>query len=129
MNLDELQQIADKERSQRDKLAHCIFVCNAASCQSSRGLEVNQAIDKEIHEREIREQVCVKGAGCMGLCAEGPLVSVEPDGILYSKVTPEDVPEIMDSLDEAPVERLLCSLEQPFFKSQTKIVLENSGKI
>lgn len=30
MNLDELQQIADKELSQREKLAHCIFVCNAA---------------------------------------------------------------------------------------------------
>jgi len=129
MNLDELNKIAEKEQSQREKLQHCIFVCNAASCQSSQGLQIKQALDKAIQERDLQEEVCVKGAGCMGLCAEGPLVSIEPDQILYSKVKPEDVPEIVESLNKKPVERLRCSLEQPFFKSQTKIVLENSGKI
>ncbi len=129
MNRNELQQIAEKELSQREKLSHCLFVCNAASCQSSRGLELKKALDQGIKDRGIREQVCVKGAGCMGLCAEGPLVSVEPDGILYSKVTPEDTSDILDSLGDTPLERLLCDTDQSFFKSQTKIVLENSGRI
>jgi len=69
----------------------------------------------------------VKGVGCMGLCAAGPLVSVEPEGHLYQGVSAGDAGEIVDSIEGSPVSRLLCPTDIPFFQRQKKIVLENSG--
>jgi bidirectional [NiFe] hydrogenase diaphorase subunit len=65
----------------------------------------------------------------MGLCAAGPLVQVEPRGVMYQDVTPTDASEIVQSLDDKPVERLVCPTNVPFFTRQKKIVLENSGRI
>jgi bidirectional [NiFe] hydrogenase diaphorase subunit len=71
----------------------------------------------------------VKGVGCMGLCHAGPLVAVEPDGVLYQGVTVDDAPSIVASLDHEPVAALTCPTNTPFFERQTKIVLENCGRI
>jgi bidirectional [NiFe] hydrogenase diaphorase subunit len=72
----------------------------------------------------------------MGLCSQGPLVEVEEhhdDGqtskVMYQNVKSDDAPEILESLDKEPVERLVCPTDVPFFQRQTKIALENSGEI
>jgi bidirectional [NiFe] hydrogenase diaphorase subunit len=65
----------------------------------------------------------------MGLCSAGPLVSVEPDSLLYAKVTPDVAEVLIRSLGGEPAKRLECSREQPFFSRQSSVVLENSGKI
>lgn len=129
MNRDDLRQIAETELASRGKLSHLIFVCNAASCQTSRGKQLIDALNTGIEERGLKNQVAVKGAGCMGLCAAGPLVSVQPESTLYTQVKPEDAGEILDALETEPVKRLETSREMPFFKQQVKVVLENSGKI
>jgi bidirectional [NiFe] hydrogenase diaphorase subunit len=90
---------------------------------------LKEALEKEVTQRGLSGVCSVKGVGCLGLCAAGPLVSVEPDGTLYQKVAPQDAPEIVASLDKPPVERLKCNSDQPFFRRQTKIALKNCGKI
>ena len=69
----------------------------------------------------------------MGLCAAGPLVEVTSQGqdapVMYQKVTAADTAELVGSLGGQPVERLHCPTDVPFFASQQKIVLENSGVI
>jgi (2Fe-2S) ferredoxin len=50
----------------------------------------------------------------------GPIIRIEPDGILYQGVTPEDAGDILDHLGGAPVERLLIDTEISFFKRQKK---------
>lgn len=65
----------------------------------------------------------------MGLCSQGPLISVEPAGIMYQQAKPEDTDELVDSIHSAPVERLRCPTDIPFFTRQKKIVLENSGHL
>ena len=69
----------------------------------------------------------------MGLCAAGPLVEVTSQGqdapVMYQHVTSADTAELIDSLGGPPVERLRCPTDVPFFTSQQKIVLENSGII
>ncbi len=126
---EELTKIAQTEQAERDQYQHHIHVCTGTPCLASRSDLVKQALEREI-EHVGRSRTCrVKGVGCKGLCAAGPLVSVEPDGVLYQGVTPDDAQEIVASLGEKPVKRLQCSLEIPFFKRQVKIVLENSGQI
>ena len=130
MNLDELQEIAEKQRASNASFEHEVHVCVAASCLSSRSDQVKSALEAEVKAHGCDHTCKVKGVGCMGLCAAGPLVETRGKSrTMYQGVAPEDAPAIVASLDTKPVERLELSLDMPFFSGQRKIVLENSGEI
>jgi bidirectional [NiFe] hydrogenase diaphorase subunit len=128
MTPEELEQIAEDERALRSGFSHQVNVCVAAGCISCQSQNVKDAIDKEIAERGWQKKCQSTGVGCMGLCAEGPLVSTGA-GALYQHVTSADAGAILDSLEGAPPERLVCRTDVPFFQRQKKIVLENSGMV
>ena len=129
---DKLEEVAVVEQQMAESYTHTVNVCMAAGCMSSQSAVIKEALDKEV-EREGLERWCrVRGTGCMGLCAAGPLVTVnaeKPGEVLYQNVKVDDVPEIVASLEAAPVERLRLPTDIPFFSRQKKIVLENSGLI
>ncbi len=106
---------------------HEINVCVAAGCMSLHSEIILKALEKEA--ASTGSPCRVRGTGCMGLCSAGPLVAVEPDRLLYQHVTPADAPDLIRSVGSEPLRRLECSREQPFFKRQVNVVLENSGKI
>jgi bidirectional [NiFe] hydrogenase diaphorase subunit len=129
MTRDDLDAIAAKARESREAVPHHLRVCVAASCLSSRSDELKTALEKEVARQEVGHRCRVSGVGCLGLCKEGPLARVEPDGLLYQAVTPEDAADLVASIDQAPVGRLLGDPGQPFFRRQVKVALENSGRI
>jgi (2Fe-2S) ferredoxin len=55
-------------------------------------------------------QFALTGSGCLGTCDHGPTVLVYPEGVMYTKVSPEDVPAIVEEhlIKGEPVERLLA---------------------
>jgi bidirectional [NiFe] hydrogenase diaphorase subunit len=132
---EELRATADTEHEKALAHQYCVRVCMAAGCISQRNDQIKKALEAQVQEHGLNERVEVKGVGCMGLCAAGPLVSVERIGsstqpVLYQEVTVEDVPTIIESFtDGKPVERLECDQNVPFFTRQYKIVLENCGVI
>jgi bidirectional [NiFe] hydrogenase diaphorase subunit len=128
MTPEELEQIAEEERGTQAEFQHRVNVCLAAGCISCQSQSVKDALDKEIANRGWQKKCQAKGVGCMGLCAEGPLVSTG-QGTLYQHVTAADAAEILDALDTQPVSRLVCRTDVPFFQRQKKIVLENSGLV
>lgn len=82
----------------------------------------------------------VKKSGCHGFCEMGPLMRIEPAGLLYTKVSADDCEEIFEKTikNGEVVERLLYQCdgqayqlqnEIPFYKKQTRLVLENCGCI
>jgi bidirectional [NiFe] hydrogenase diaphorase subunit len=129
MNPEELEAIAEKEKRQAQLLKHRIHVCGAAGCLSQHSEAVKEAFETEIKRRGLDRQCRVKRVGCLGLCAIGPLVAVEGEGILYHNVTVEDVPKIVDALDHEPLSESRVSLDEPFFSQQNKIVLDNCGRV
>ena len=141
MTIEELRKIAETERAAEKKFQHHVCVCIAAGCLSSGADQVRDALNKEVAESGMKNEVLVKGVGCMGLCSAGPLVTVETavetEAQMFASVTPEDAPEIIRSLDTGgaaggdPAAFGLhhCPTNVPFFERQKKIVLENSGKI
>jgi bidirectional [NiFe] hydrogenase diaphorase subunit len=129
MTAEELTKIAASENESRGEYRQCVRVCTAAGCLSSRADQVKDALEKQLTAHGLDKQCQVKGVGCIGLCAAGPLVSVEPNGVMYQDVTPEDAGAIVQSLDGEPVKRLNCPTDHPFFRRQKKIVLENCGRI
>jgi bidirectional [NiFe] hydrogenase diaphorase subunit len=128
MTPEELEQIAEEERAAQGQVPHQIKVCVAAGCISCQSLSVKEALEKEIVSRGWEKKCQSKGVGCMGLCAEGPLVSTGTD-TLYQHVAPADAADILDALEGPSVSRLVCRTDVPFFQRQKKIVLENSGLV
>ncbi len=128
MTPEELIEIAETENQAQSQFSQKVKVCVAAGCLSCQSQNVKDAFDQDIKRRGWEGRCQTKGVGCMGLCAEGPLVSTH-DGRMYKHVTAADAPEILESLDGSPVERLICPTDIPFFSRQKKIVLENSGII
>src|ERR1700751_4415847 len=128
MTPEELEQIAEDEHGGGREFPHRVNVCVAAGCISCQSQNVKDAIDKEIAQRGWQKKCQSKGVGCMGLCAEGPLVSTGA-GALYQHVTASGAGTILDALEAQPVSRLVCRTDVPFFQRQKKIVLENSGLV
>ncbi|MBE3585335.1 MAG: NADH-quinone oxidoreductase subunit NuoF [Thermoanaerobacter sp.] len=116
-----------------------VCVC-AGGCTSSGSLKVLAALEEEVARRGL-SGVTVKRVGCHGFCEQGPIVTVEPEKIFYTRVAPEDAQEIIDALvANAVVERLLftdpASGEKirtydqvPFYARQQKVVLDKCGFI
>jgi bidirectional [NiFe] hydrogenase diaphorase subunit len=129
MTLEELREIAQKEREAQKQFKHCIGICVAAGCLSQHSDQIKTSVEAEVKKRGLENSVKVKGVGCLGLCAAGPLLAAEPQGQLYQCRTAEHAGAIVDALDGSPVSDLALSAEMPFFRDQRKVVLENSGKI
>lgn len=99
-----------------EKPKHHIFVCSSSRltgelkgfCAQNEGLGILESIVEEVQDRMIDSEVMVTNTGCLGLCSMGPVVMIYPEQIWYGKVTPDDVEEIMDALEEGEiVERLV----------------------
>jgi bidirectional [NiFe] hydrogenase diaphorase subunit len=132
MDLAELHEIATRERQTRKPTR--IRCCVAAGCLSANAQAVKQQLEESVAGTGLQERVEVCGVGCLRLCSQGPLVQVDPAGVLYENVTPDNAPAIVAALDAsgAPDEASLPARgdpAQPFFARQLPIVLENSGII
>ena len=124
MIFDLLDDLTRKAQKERELARHEIRICTAAGCMSTGADKVLQAFRDEIKKRDMNDCL-VKGVGCMGPCAGGPVVQIHPEATMYHKVSPDDVPAIVDSLDSSPYSKKVVSSDTPFFTHQHKIVLAN----
>ena len=130
MLVDELKATAAREHEANAEREACINVCGAAGCQPLGADALKKAITEAAATQGYGPESClVRKVGCMGLCGAGPLVSVEPSGVLYQRVQLSDAPAIVVALNGSPLEHILLDPKLPFFSRQHKIVLENSGRI
>ena len=132
MTPDELTELAEKEQADAQQHEHTVRVCMAASCLSTQADQIAEKIGESL-KAEGKDGKCkVKCVGCMGLCSAGPLVAVDDkDGkeTMYQGVKPGDAEAIAKSVGGQPVKALQCPTDVPFFTSQKRVVLENSGFI
>lgn len=87
-----------------------IIVCGGPGCQASGCQKVADAFSKVATRHQATNGgIKLRVTGCLGFCEQGPLVMIDPDGILYCQVKPEDVDEIFASaaIGGGPVARLL----------------------
>ncbi len=120
-----------------------IIVSADSTCCILRGsLTVADAFQKEIAHNDLAEAVGLRLAGCLGFCEIEPMVVVLPQKILYQKVKPEDVPEIIQKtiMGGEVIERLLyrepltkqaiAEIEKiPFYQKQMRLVLGPNERI
>ena len=120
-----------------------VLVCGGTGCTSSNSEQIIEKLQEELKAQGLEKEVNVIRTGCFGLCALGPIMVVYPEGAFYSRVTVEDVPEIVSEhlLKGRIVKRLLYqetvvddnttkSLnETTFYAKQMRIALRNCGVI
>ena len=148
---DELNEL-QKTLSDRIQDAPCrILICAGTGCQAGGSLEIfrrmtelaagKDGVSIEYGPEAAGHPIGVHKSGCHGFCEMGPLVRIEPQGILYTKVKPEDCDEIFETTVRKGevVHRLLYKTadgkeyanqeEIPFYQRQTRLVLKNCGHI
>lgn len=129
MTLEELHRIAEEHRAGQQPFASTLKVCVAAGCVSCQSDQVKKALDAAAKKSGADKRCKVKGVGCLGLCAQGPLVLSEPDGTLYRHVKPDDAADLVAAIGHKPVARLAAPANQPFYTQQMRIVTENFDRI
>ncbi len=135
-SVDHLTEYRRKLKASRDPNQPTVLVCGGPGCLPLGSEEVAQAFREAMTEQGFNGKVILKTTGCHGLCAKGVKVLIRPQEIAYQKVTPQDVPEIVEKTLKAGevVERLvyedpatgeLCvhKSEVPFYKDQAPVVL------
>jgi len=136
--IEELDALRD-EIASRPAPDTIIRVCSTG-CRALGALDVCEALEAEIAKRDLGERARVVRVGCHGLCAGAVAVVVDPKGIFYQGVTPEDAAEIVEQtvLEGRVVERLCWSADGeavplrrdiPFYKHQTRLVLRSCGVV
>ncbi len=140
----DLNAFRDQILSQRDPNQPMVIVCHGTGCLANNSPAVAEALRRAIQDAKIKAKVVpqIKTTGCHGFCSRAPVVVVQPAGFFYQNVAPDDAAEIVKTtlMKGKPVERLLAldhhtgehvPLERdiPFYKHQTRIVLNNIGKI
>jgi (2Fe-2S) ferredoxin len=82
-----------------------VFVCTSSRingqqkgyCYSKEAVDIVQEFVEEIDSRELTDDVMITNSGCFGICSNGPIVVVYPEGVWYKEVTVDDVEEIVES--------------------------------
>jgi len=119
-----------------------VLVCGGTGCTSSGSEHIVSALEAEIKQAGLAEEVKVIKTGCFGLCALGPIMIIYPEGAFYSRVKAEDIPEIVSEhlikgrivtrllYDETVHKDGIQSLnETQFYKKQHRVALKNCGVI
>ena len=119
-----------------------IMVCTGTGCTSSDSPKLITAFEEELKLEGMDQEVRVVKTGCFGLCAMGPIVMVFPEGACYTRVTVDDVHEIVaEHIVKGRIVTRLLHMEgeagqsvtslsdTQFYKHQLRIALRNCGVI
>ena len=155
LTLESLAQSGRAYQTAASAASRRVVICAGTGCVAGGALDVHRAFVDTITAlglnvvTELRSEAPppagfthLSQSGCQGFCQMGPLVTIQPDGILYTRVRAGDVAEIVNTTLRTgePVERLLyidqkakatCRgmAEIPFYKAQQRFVLKECGVI
>ncbi|CCK81047.1 (2Fe-2S) ferredoxin domain-containing protein [Desulfobacula toluolica] len=138
-----LTALREKKKKQQSATERSkVLICGGTGCHATGSIAVKNALTDEIKKKSLSKKVDVIETGCNGFCALGPLMVVEPDGIFYTKLSCEDIPELVEEqlMNHITVDRLL--FKDPitkkriarqddiaFFSHQMPRALRNKGLI
>ncbi len=153
-NIEDLSHEREKAVAELNGYDCRVLVCSGTGCIATGSDKIHKLLEELIaddpeidlvfapHDDHDRPNIGVKKTGCQGFCELGPLVRIQKGDkmVQYVKVQPEDCKEIYEKtiLGGDVIERLLYHKgeqkyvgpeEIPFIAKQTRIVLENCGKL
>jgi len=137
----DLKSLEAKLNKGKDPKQRWIAVCIGPGCRVYGCLEVYEALKQEMQKQGVG-QIPVKGTGCHGFCERGTLLVIYPEGIFYSRVKVDDIPEIVEQtiknnqiverlcyVDPKTNQKIVYEKDIPFYKYQKKLITGNNRKI
>ena len=107
-----------------------ILICAGTGCIAGGSLKIYDYLKEECERRGLcvhvnlmeeegecscgsKDSISMKKSGCHGFCEMGPLLQIEPAGILYTHVKLADCDEIIEKsiLGDEIIQRLLYTLD------------------
>jgi (2Fe-2S) ferredoxin len=85
---------SDKKAEKAPKKAN-ILVCQKSDCCKRGGRALVEALQTEISDRGLSEQVAIKPTGCMKQCKAGPNL-IMPDKTRYSRIRANEAASLID---------------------------------
>lgn len=128
-------------QKRRDPTKPVVTVCGGTGCHGHGCQKVIEAFRSEIAERQMADKIELRISGCHGFCERGPLALIQPKGIFYQRIKPQDVPDIIEKtiIGNSVLSRLLYELpdgskailekEVPFYARQQRIVFGANQRI
>lgn len=97
-------------------IKHHIFVCTSCRvngqqkglCYSKNSVDIVQRLIEAIEDLDLSGEVMITNTGCFGICSQGPIMVVYPEGVWYGAVTEDDIEKIVEQhiINGLPVEEL-----------------------
>lgn len=122
---------------------YVITFCDGTSCLHNGSRELRKTLIEQLEKNGIKDKVKITLSGCLGMCEKGPVMVVNPGYIIYGKVKPEQIPQIVEQhlMNENPVAEWTIKGDHlynrffrifgdsKFFGKQMRIALRNCGII
>jgi len=138
---EELKQALAHHVQSRKTENGTVLIVSAGTCGQARGsLNVIDALEKVIQDKNLTNQVKVKFTGCHGFCEAEPNIIIQPGNIFYKNVNPEDAEALIEEtvLGGKVIDRLLyqdpgskhtaaTEEEISFYTKQKRIVMGDNA--
>jgi NADH-quinone oxidoreductase subunit F len=141
LSIGDLEWYRNKLLSKQDEKKTRLYIC-MTGCRAYGAIEVRDSLEEEIKKQGFSDQVDVRSTGCHGFCAKAPVIFIDPPGVQYQEVNPEDAAEIVSltlkqkrliehiAYKDPKTGNSIYHRDQiPFYKKQVRRVLVNCGRI
>ena len=140
-SIGQLEWLRSNILSRREEGITEVHVC-MTGCRAYGAAGVLEALNDEVKEQGLARRVEIRATGCHGFCAKAPVVAIEPLGVQYQEVEPNDAVDIVGRTlkQNQLIERLAYRVPKtfqpifyrnqiPFYAKQERRVLANCGRI
>jgi NADH-quinone oxidoreductase subunit F len=140
-SIGKLEWLRNKIQSQRKEGTTEVHVC-MTGCRAYGAAGVLESLKEEVKSQKISDQVEIRATGCHGFCAKAPVIAIEPLGVQYQEVEPDDAVEIVaqtlkrnqliDRLayhEPRTYQPVYYRNQIPFYAKQERRVLAHCGRI
>jgi NADH-quinone oxidoreductase subunit F len=141
-NREALEKLRNSLQAKGPKSQKLISLCAGSGCGAYGTAKVHTVLQEELAKHNLQDSVKVKLTGCHGFCEKGPIMVIHPEGIFYPQVTPEKVPDIVQTTligqqlvdklvykDPVTKKKISHENEIPFYRLQKRIIFGNNGLI
>jgi NADH-quinone oxidoreductase subunit F len=140
-SIGQLEWLRNNILSRREEGIIEVHVC-MTGCRAYGAAGILEALNDEVKSQGFTGQVEVRATGCHGFCAKAPVIAIEPMGVQYQEVEPNDAIDIVGRTlkQNQLIERLAYRVPKtfqpifhrsqiPFYAKQERRVLANCGRI
>jgi NADH:ubiquinone oxidoreductase subunit F (NADH-binding)/(2Fe-2S) ferredoxin/NAD-dependent dihydropyrimidine dehydrogenase PreA subunit len=140
--LEDIKQLQDSLSMRETKVTKTITICGGTGCQASGSLKVIESLKVELGTSGLVDKVRIRVTGCHGFCEQGPIMVIDPANILYCRVSPDDIAEIVSEtiqknqvierllyIDPASGKKVTKEADIPFYRAQDRVLLGLNRKI